>query len=46
MVSFKRVHLLHQDFECKWVSLFVPCYLSCRAYAWMKVFLKDMTNSL
>lgn len=29
MVRFKRVHLLRLDFECKWVSLFVPCYSSC-----------------
>lgn len=26
MVSFKRAHLLHQVFECKWVSLFVPLF--------------------
>lgn len=29
MVRFRRVHLLRLDFECKWVSLFVPCYCSC-----------------
>lgn len=29
MVRFKRARLLRLDFECKWVSLFVPCYSSC-----------------
>lgn len=46
MVSFKRVHLLHRDFECKWVSLFEPCYLFCWVYDRTKVFLKNMNHSL